>query len=540
MAEPSSSTDVTVIPARVIFAVNKVDVRPVKVVGDDDRYDVRRAINRVLKQHHVEQAKNRSSTAPRASKSIDCILATSVPPSILDTASGRISTPTSVFTATSLHGLVGSVLQAHADHNRLVITPDNIWTAILTQLSFWVNRHAEALRHVWVPMTAPGEQRKVHVHVGMSTRNFCSDHIMKYVEGMQVDAAPETIDLIQWALPTFSTTTPTQRAVFGAILMSALKAYYSFEMSIGCGIPEIELCGTVADYQLLRKRIDRLLAFEIIETKKKPGRGDDNVGASNPIRRWYAMLSVVLDQMIEAARGKPHRPFWEQIVHMFGSGYTDDPTEASGWILAFCPFNMHGHWCLRSGAPQYDTPEYKRAAKWIYNADAICGEAMNMGWMSLDSISACLALVPIELVDTCPVYEPKTQKLSNNSTVTSSKKTTAPDDSSDHDDRGSTSGDESSDAIDSDDVREFVSSSFDDDDNNLEGDSAEDSDSASDNDTTGFSQNGNTTETDTRRREGDEDEPLLYLAAGSILSTNVHADGQTLAIRDDWFLTSTK
>lgn len=50
----------------------------------------------------------------------------------------------------SPNGFVYTCIQAYNSHQNLVIRPDDIWMAILTQFSMYVNRHAEEMRSYFV------------------------------------------------------------------------------------------------------------------------------------------------------------------------------------------------------------------------------------------------------------------------------------------------------------------------------------------------------------------------------------------------------
>jgi hypothetical protein len=48
------------------------------------------------------------------------------------------------------NGLVYTVIEAYNRHRALIVRPDDVWLAILTQFCFFVNGNEEALRHVFV------------------------------------------------------------------------------------------------------------------------------------------------------------------------------------------------------------------------------------------------------------------------------------------------------------------------------------------------------------------------------------------------------
>ncbi len=50
----------------------------------------------------------------------------------------------------SANGFVRAVIAAYCDHHHLTIRPEDVWFAILTQLSFFVNAYGEELRSFFV------------------------------------------------------------------------------------------------------------------------------------------------------------------------------------------------------------------------------------------------------------------------------------------------------------------------------------------------------------------------------------------------------
>ena len=50
----------------------------------------------------------------------------------------------------SANGFVHGAILAYNEHHHLHIRPEDIWFAIISQLSFFINAHAEELRHTFV------------------------------------------------------------------------------------------------------------------------------------------------------------------------------------------------------------------------------------------------------------------------------------------------------------------------------------------------------------------------------------------------------
>ncbi|CDO68663.1 hypothetical protein BN946_scf184790.g12 [Trametes cinnabarina] len=203
------------------------------------------------------------------------------------------------------NGFVRTVLDAYAMHHHLILRPDDVWIAILTQLCFYVNAHAEELRGHFVAHDGKKElilmTRKIHENVVDST-------------------------LVEWILPDFSTTTTKDRTVSAIVMMSTLKEYFEYEMQITCGIPTVTLLGTKDDWQALLRRLDRL----------------PTLGAEPAA--WALMLRPILRRFL-AVFDNPEQPdldFWRSVVYQHDEDCGED--NISGWLTAFCVWDNEGVW----------------------------------------------------------------------------------------------------------------------------------------------------------------------------------------------------
>jgi hypothetical protein len=79
--------------------------------------------------------------------------------------------------------------------------------------------------------------------------------------------------------------------------MSAMQNYFTYKFCFRCGIPEVTLLGSVADWEMLRAKVDRLLEFELPE--------------SDLMAKWHGWLSGICDNLVLSARGEIPMQFWE-------------------------------------------------------------------------------------------------------------------------------------------------------------------------------------------------------------------------------------
>ncbi|KAF8178014.1 hypothetical protein BJ912DRAFT_671168 [Pholiota molesta] len=218
------------------------------------------------------------------------------------------------------NGFVQTVTQAYNDHHRLIIRPDDVWIAILSQFSIYVNKNAKELRTHFVPH----EGRRKLVVTMPDNRNAVNfgDLAIQMTDKIQENIVDP--DLRKWVMPNFTTTTTDDTVVCAVMMMATMKTYFEYEMS-KCGIPYVTLEGDKCDWQNIRTRIEKLAEF-----------GEEP-------RKWVRLLRPILDRFVSALDGgAPDVDFWNKVsVHYsLGSG----SRYLSGWITAFCVWDSEGVW----------------------------------------------------------------------------------------------------------------------------------------------------------------------------------------------------
>ncbi|KAF5310061.1 hypothetical protein D9619_010584 [Psilocybe cf. subviscida] len=130
--------------------------------------------------------------------------------------------------------------------------------------------------------------------------------------------------LKDWILPDFTTTTKHDSVISAVMMMSTLKAYFTYRMLFGCGLPSVTLEGEKEDWMKLLRRIDRLHLFG-----KEP-------------EAWAAMLRPILTRFVNAFDGNPDVDFWNHVCHYrsMGSG----SRTLTGWLSAFSVWDETGRW----------------------------------------------------------------------------------------------------------------------------------------------------------------------------------------------------
>lgn len=139
----------------------------------------------------------------------------------------------------STSGLLGVVSEAYAHHRKLEIGPHDIWYLLLCELASVIKDNVEALRDIF-------SKSKDKVEIIIGTDNPTKIDIQTLVAAI-IEQVPSDISCM---IAEFSTSTEGSRVASYAALCDGLQVYYNYSTML-CGIPEIRITGTNADWTLL-------------------------------------------------------------------------------------------------------------------------------------------------------------------------------------------------------------------------------------------------------------------------------------------------
>ena len=176
------------------------------------------------------------------------------------------------------NGFAHTVIRAWQQDLHLRLRPDDVWLAILTQFSFFVNGNAEALRPIFV--AHQGRQELV-VDVGAVTIETLD--LGAVAQRLAAMAKKRLVDpnIAATLLPNFTTTTPHDRAIAAIMFLAATKAYFGASARFGCGFPSVTLLGERSDWADMLRRV---AWFETLGHEE-----------TNP---WAVQLTKVLEYMV--------------------------------------------------------------------------------------------------------------------------------------------------------------------------------------------------------------------------------------------------
>ncbi|KAM9993924.1 hypothetical protein ACTFIZ_011885 [Dictyostelium cf. discoideum] len=232
----------------------------------------------------------------------------------------------------NLNSFVYSAWESYNNHHHLILRPDNIWMAILTQLSFYINKNSEELREKFVDFN---NKKELIVQTKYPILEAPFDELTIEMSN-QIQSNIKDPSIKDLIIPNFTTTTESDKVVFSIALMSTMKNYFKFVFKSYCGLSEVTLLGEINDWINLKERVEKLIQFD-----NKDGE----------IKKWLVYLLPVIDKFIESANGNPDTTWWNQIVNY---KQQSGGSILTGWLATFCVFDNDGKY----NDGKYDDDEY--------------------------------------------------------------------------------------------------------------------------------------------------------------------------------------
>ena len=221
------------------------------------------------------------------------------------------------------HSFFNGMYQAYADHRPFVLSPDMIWLLISQGFARHVNANSEKLRHYFVDYSGKLSLLVATNEITLDNPNSPWEKTFpEFTNQIAAHTGREIIDLLS---SDFSTTTPVEKVASEITIMDAMKTYFEYVIiRIVCGIPEITLQGTDEDWQ------------KILDKTKQLGKYD--------LTWWTSELEPILEEFVEASKGKIDREFWKNIFVTRTGKPACGPsfTEIDGWIVKFFPYDNDG------------------------------------------------------------------------------------------------------------------------------------------------------------------------------------------------------
>lgn len=208
---------------------------------------------------------------------------------------------------------IEAIQTAYSDHYPFILNPDHIWILISQGIANHISENSETLRSKFV-----SHEGKLQLDVQDDTfvkgdpNNPWESVFGRFSEEIQKHIGNDNHKLF---VADFSTTGPIERAVSEVVLMDAMKNYFSYMFHTCCGIPYVDIQGTVEDWENILDRVKKLDAWDL--------------------NWWTQHLIPCLENIINTLKGQNDPKFWAEIFKVEGGS---GGPYISGWITNLFPY----------------------------------------------------------------------------------------------------------------------------------------------------------------------------------------------------------
>lgn len=213
----------------------------------------------------------------------------------------------------AMHGVLGAIHLAFAEHRPLALSPDHVWLCVTQAVARHVTGHSEALRHRFVKHEG---QKELEVRrddfLPGSAENDWPAAITTFSSMLREELGSETHSLFS---ASSSTTDAIARTAADIVLMGAVQRYFRYTVATLCGISELTLEGTPEDWSRLRAKVEGFAGLGL-----------------DP---WLDALRHLLDHFVRASMGSPDEAFFRQL---YKAEDASGGTYVSGFVNVLFPY----------------------------------------------------------------------------------------------------------------------------------------------------------------------------------------------------------
>jgi len=271
------------------------------------------------------------------------------------------------------NGFVDGINDAFANDLDLVLRPDDVWLAILTQFSLFVVGHAEEVRHLFVQ-----HEGKRRIEVDLTPFKGSQIDLGRVAHEMTAEIQRHVVDpgLKDWMIPKFTTTNELDISVASFVMMGAMQKYFEYFTFFGCGFPSVTLLGEKSDWQDIELRIKKLAHY-----------------GPEP-EEWSRLLAVVLRYMVrtfDEPDSVEIKDFWLRVSHFQGPTASGTRT-LSGWITAFAFWD-------EDGKRIKGHPRHSFEGRDLEERRALTLDGVDFPLLGHDDVPRSVVALPISLAD---------------------------------------------------------------------------------------------------------------------------------------------
>jgi len=213
---------------------------------------------------------------------------------------------------------VDAFVQAYNKHGDIVLSPDDVWFQVLSQVAKYIDSNAQVLRSKFVGHDGT-KFLSVTTPLGVDEERW-EEFFVLMKESLRSNTVPGVVDALE---SNFSTTGLVESMLSVGTIMSGFAKYFDYGRTIPmCGIRHVMFMGRIDDWVGLRSKLVGLKQF---------------VGTQEDFLDLFIdNLVPILDKFISTYSGNVDQEFWDKIMNItYGSLGSGSTSYISGWILKF-------------------------------------------------------------------------------------------------------------------------------------------------------------------------------------------------------------
>jgi len=218
-------------------------------------------------------------------------------------------------------GFLAAILACYNNHWVLRTTPDDWWTIIARNIAQSIDDNAEK-NPVKDFFTDNEEEETIEVKLPgrahLVEYNWLFD---QFSQGIRKNI--KKTEYVDKMVADFSTTKSEQKISSQIMLMCSLQSYFKYEMLTACGIPGVEMEGTLEDW------------LKLIDKTKSLQKMFQPIMAEIGLEKWFKTTLEILENLRNTYKGEPDKDWWGHILSynaIHGSGGRE---WWEGWIVDF-------------------------------------------------------------------------------------------------------------------------------------------------------------------------------------------------------------
>ncbi|AXT54621.1 DUF4419 domain-containing protein [Aquimarina sp. AD1] len=200
---------------------------------------------------------------------------------------------------------------AFNQHKPISISPDNIWLLICQGFSEHIKLNSEDFKDII------GVNEKQTIQVRRDDFVIGEDNPWEQIFPEFTNKITQTINegLYSNIVLEFSTSTEKEINAFEIAFMDSMSNYFDYEFASLCGIPEIEIKGTIEDYIKIINAIEELKKYNL--------------------EWWISSVTPNINKIIQTLKGESNTDFWNSI---YKENNESGGPFITGWIADFFPY----------------------------------------------------------------------------------------------------------------------------------------------------------------------------------------------------------